>query len=58
MGDMESLEFFSLVNNPIISLPESFGKFPSLKDLRSDNLFELPKHIADKHVSFFFVDII
>ena len=54
VGQLTNLEYLSIVNNPCFrTLPESFSSIKSLKDLRCDQILNIPKYIYESRVLFY-----
>lgn len=50
MGQLYSLEFLSLVDNPIEEIPESLVQLTKLKDVRTDKKLTIPQKVVETRV--------
>lgn len=50
MGQLYSLEFLSLVDNPIAHIPESLTQLNLLKDVRTNATLTIPPEVVETRV--------
>jgi hypothetical protein len=51
MGQLYSLDFLSLVANPIEEIPKSLIQLSQLKDVRTDKRLKIPQELVETRVS-------